>query len=328
MAIVLFLYYIIFCPHIFIKNDHKKEGTIMEYMQEASFCDVTAFTLESLTTAYNEQTVLFAKALVYDKGNGLRLNLGGYEAFMPSEEVYLSFDNVCIKEAAIATRVNKFICFLITDIKEQNGNTIFYISRKKAQQIAFDNYVSSLENGQIIPCTVTHIDRFGVFCDIGFGISALLPIDFISVSRIQSPHDRFCVGQQIFVCVKSMDKNGRIVLSHKELLGTWLENAELFVAGTNTAGIVRSVEPYGIFIELAPNLAGLAENCEGIEIGDVVNVYIKNILPDKMKLKLVIMSTLKNENFNPETKYFHTDGRISHWKYSTENCMKIIETVF
>lgn len=300
----------------------------MEYMQETNYCTATAFTAESLAEAYAKKTVLFAKALVYDKGNGLRFNLGGYEAFMPSDEVYLSFDEFPVKEAAVATRVNKFVCFIITDMGEQNGNTLFYISRKKAQTLAFDNYISKLPTGQIIPCTVTHIDRFGVFCDIGFGISALLPIDFISVSRIQSPNDRFCVGQQIYTCIKSVDKNGRIVLTHKELLGTWLENVEFFKAGTNTTGLVRSIEPYGIFIELAPNLAGLAEICEGIEIGDLVNVYIKNILPDKMKIKLVIMSTLKNDSFPPQTKYFHTDGRISHWKYSTENCVKTIETIF
>ncbi|MEG0019640.1 MAG: S1 RNA-binding domain-containing protein [Oscillospiraceae bacterium] len=300
----------------------------MEYIQEANYSEITAFTLDSLKQAYAQGTVLFAKALVYDKGNGLRFNLGGYEAFMPAQEVYLSFDESPIKEAAIATRVNKFVCFIITDIMEENGTVLIYISRKKAQQLAYDNYISQLSPGDILPCTVTHIDRFGVFCDIAYGISALLPIDFISVSRIQSPSDRFSVGQQIFACIKSLDKNGRIVLSHKELLGSWLENAEYFTNGMNTTGIVRSIEPYGIFIELAPNLAGLAENCEGIAIGDVVNVYIKNILPDKMKIKLVIMSTLQNPNFSPEIKYFHTDGRISHWKYSTENCMKIIETIF
>lgn len=300
----------------------------MEYLQEANINFPSEFTLESLTDAFETGKVMFSKALVYNKGKGLMFNLGGYEAFMPNEEVYLSFDNKCIKEAAIATRVNKFVCFIITNIKKQKGQYVFEISRKKAQQQAYDDYISKLNPGDIVTCTVTHIDNFGVFCDIGYGISALLPIDFISVSRIQSPADRFEVGQKICACIKSIDENGRIVLTHKELLGTWLENASFFQVGTTTTGIVRSVESYGIFIELAPNLAGLAETCEGIQVGDIVNVYIKNILPDKMKVKLVIMSTIKDEKFCPQIKYFHTDGRISHWKYSTENCMKIIETVF
>ena len=300
----------------------------MEYMQEMNIETASVFTLQTLLDAYREQTVLFAKALVYDKGNGLKFNLGGYEAFMPNCQVYLSFDNDNIKEAAIATRVNKFVCFVITNVTRNGAEYYFEVSRKKAQQQAFDNYVSKLKSGDIIPCCITHIDRFGAFCDIGYGISALLPIDFISVSRIQSPADRFYVGQNIYACIKSCDDNGRIVLSHKELLGTWLENAAYFKAGTSTTGIVRSIENYGIFIELAPNLAGLAESCEGIEPGDVVNVYIKNILPDKMKIKLVIMSTLKEETYLPQIKYFKISGHIDHWKYSTENCSKLIETHF
>ena len=297
----------------------------MEYMQETNITAPSPFCLESLLDSYENGEVLFARALVYDRGKGLRFNLGGYEAFMPNNEVYLSFEKGCIKEAAIATRVNRFVCFVITDVKRKGSEYIFEISRRKAQQLAYDNYISKLCPGAVIPCCVTHIDRFGVFCDIGYGISALLPIDFISVSRIQSPADRFTVGQNIYACIKSCDANGRIVLTHKELLGTWLENAAYFRAGTTTTGIVRSIESYGIFIELAPNLAGLAESCEGIEIGDVVNVYIKNILPE---IKLVIMSTLKGEQFFPEIRYFQTDGTVKHWKYSTENCHKNIETYF
>ena len=300
----------------------------MEYMQEMNVTTASVFTLETLLDACRNQTVLFAKALVYDRGKGLKFNLGGYEAFMPNSEVYLSFDGDNIKEVAIATRVNKMVCFVITDVMQNGAEYYFEISRKKAQQQLFDGYINKLQCGDIIPCCVTHIDRFGAFCDVGYGISALLPIDFVSVSRIQTPADRFFVGQNIYACIKSIDDCGKIVLTHKELLGTWLENAAYFKAGTSTTGIVRSIEDYGIFIELAPNLAGLAECCEGIEIGDVVNVYIKNILPDKMKIKLVIISTLKEEKFLPEIKYFITEGRIKHWKYSTENCNKLIETVF
>lgn len=300
----------------------------MEYMLETNITSSSVFTLEKLIDAYKKSTILFAKALVYDKGKGLKFNLGGYEAFMPCQEVYLSFDENNIKEAAVVTRVNKFVCFVITAVKQNGAEYFFEISRKKAQQIAYDNYISKLKCGDIIPCGITHIDKFGAFCDIACGISALLPIDFISVSRIQSPSDRFCEGQNIFACIKTCGCDGRIVLSHKELLGTWLENASYFKAGTSTTGIVRSIENYGIFIELTPNLAGLAELCDGVNVGDAVNVYIKNILPDKMKIKLVIISTIKEDAFLPEIKYFKTNGNIKHWRYSTENCNKLIETFF
>lgn len=74
----------------------------------------------------------------------------------------------------------------------------------------------------MIPCTVTHIENFGAFCDVGCGISALLPIDCLSVSRIASPADRVTVGQQLLCAIKNRDEQDRIVLTLRELLGTWV----------------------------------------------------------------------------------------------------------
>ncbi|MEG2193010.1 MAG: S1 RNA-binding domain-containing protein [Oscillospiraceae bacterium] len=300
----------------------------MEYMQEVNILPNQNLNIDYLRRAAKENEVLCSKALVYERGIGLRFNLGGYEAIMPTDEVSFLPDGTSVKEAAIVTRINKNVCFVIKSVDEGGNEPVFYISRRLAQKQAYDNYINHLRVGDIIPCCVTHIDSFGVFCDIAYGISALLPIDFISISRIQTPADRFEVGQNIYVCIKSIDPSGRIVLSHKELLGSWLENAQMFCAQSTCAGVVRSIEDYGIFIELMPNLAGLAENCEGIQVGDVVNVYIKSILPDKMKIKLVIMSTLKNTDYAVQVKYFISQGHISRWRYSTDNSVKLIETVF
>ena len=58
----------------------------------------------------------------------------------------------------------------------------------------------------------------------------------------------------------------------------------------NVKGIVRETEKNknGIFIELTPNLVGMAEYSEGLEYGQEVNVYIKKIDKDKRKVKLSI----------------------------------------
>lgn len=98
--------------------------------------------------------------------------------------------------------------------------------------------------------------------------------------------------------IKSIE-NGRISLSHKELLGTWEENANSFCAGETVAGIVRSVENYGAFVELAPNLAGLAESKDGVKAGQQASVYIKSIIPEKMKIKIIIIDTF-DYKYNPQ----------------------------
>ncbi|MBP3596411.1 MAG: hypothetical protein J6J60_03290 [Clostridia bacterium] len=56
-------------------------------------------------------------------------------------------------------------------------------------------------------------------------------------------------------------------------------------------GIVKECDKYknGIFIELKPNLVGLAEYKEGYEYGQEVNVYVRKINKDKKKIKLLIV---------------------------------------
>ena len=58
---------------------------------------------------------------------------------------------------------------------------------------------------------------FGAFCDIGAGISALLPVDSIGV-RIH-PQCKFTINQNIRAIIKSFDSDGRVSVP-KGLLGT------------------------------------------------------------------------------------------------------------
>ena len=139
---------------------------------------------------------------------------------------------------------------------------------------------------------------------------------------------RVQVGQQLLCAIKNRDVQGRIVLTLRELLGTWSENAACFAAGETVVGIVRSVEEYGVFIEIAPNLAGLAEADSTLRPGQAVSVYIKNILPDKMKIKLVVVNKNLGQPLRFEPHYFVTRGRLKRWTYSTPQSRKQIETVF
>ena len=187
--------------------------------------------------------------------------------------------------------------------------------------------ISQRKIGDIIEAKVTHLESFGAFCDIGCGNIALLPIDAISVSRISHPSDRFSVGDGIRVIIKSIAEDGKITLSHKELLGTWEENAALFSAGQTVTGVVRSVEDYGVFVELTPNLAGLAEPREDVFIGQRASVYIKSIIREKMKIKLIIIDSF-DAVYSPEIKYFYTGDSLDNWDYSPEDCCKRISTRF
>lgn len=283
---------------------------------------------EKLFEAMQKRKILEAKALVCDRAHNLHLNLGGVKAVIPREEGALGIREGRVRDIAVISRVNRPVCFVITDITaDENGNPLAVLSREKAQRMCFENYIDTLMAGDIVDAKVSRLETFGVFADIGCGIAALMPIDTISVSRIVHPRERFEAGMDIKAVIKSIE-NGRISLSHKELLGTWKQNADMFTQGETVTGIIRSVESYGSFVELTPNLAGLAEPYPEAEEGMQASVYIKSIIPNKMKIKLIIIDTFPY-NYSPkQPEYFISESHIDRFRYSPEGSTRVVETVF
>lgn len=274
----------------------------------------------SLFAAKEEGRLLEAVPQMCDPSLSLHFDLGPMRGVMPMEEVCREVEGVTTRSIGVISRVGKPCVFLVESIGEEGGEPVARLSRKKAQERCLTEHLDLLEEGDVLPAKVTHFEPFGAFCDIGCGIASLLSIDCISVSRIAHPSDRFSLGEHILCAVKERDDRllgtrGRIRLTHKELLGTWEENAARFSAGQTVMGMVRSVESYGIFIELAPNLAGLAEWREGVRVGDGCSVYIKSILPAKMKIKLVLIDTFPTSRPLTKTEYFIREGSVRDFFY-------------
>lgn len=273
--------------------------------------------------------IVEAPCMICDSRHNLIVDLGEIRGIIPREEGALGITEGYTKDIALISRVNKPVCFIVKGFtQDEFGKECALLSRREAQERCRNEFVQKLSAGDVISARVTHLEQFGCFVDIGCGIPSLIPIDLISVSRISHPSDRFSVGMDIKAVVKALEGD-RIFLSHKELLGTWLQNAQLFENGETVTGIARSIEEYGVFVELTPNLAGLAEPRADITVNRHVSVYIKAIIPEKMKVKLIIVNS-GDYSITHEAKinYFINSGHIDKWVYSTENSQKIIETDF
>ena len=287
-----------------------------------------AFTPSALTEAQSKQTVLESTVTMCDAEHNLIVDLGCMRGIIPREEGAVGISDGSTRDIALISRVGKPVSFVITDIKvDEFGRPCAYLSRKCAQELCKKYITGSKKTGDVINAKVTHLESFGAFCDIGCGNAALLPIDAISVSRISHPSDRFRVGDDIRVIIKSISDDGRITLSHKELLGTWEENAAMFSPGQTVTGVIRSVEDYGVFVELTPNLAGLAEPRPDVFIGQQASVYIKSIIREKMKIKLIIIDSFDSD-YTPPIKYFFSGDKLEEWDYSPNDCFKRISTRF
>lgn len=293
---------------------------------------------EALERAYRTGQILEATALLCDNRMRLHVDLGCMRGIIEREEAVWCRPTESIKDIAVITRVGKPVAFKIIGFREEQGERVALLSRRLAQSECASAFLSGLMPGDIIPAKVTHLENYGAFVDVGCGISSLLSIDCISVSRITHPRDRLACGMQIFVAVKSIDTElKRIFVTMKELLGTWTENAARFEAGQTVTGRVRSIESYGIFVELTPNLAGLAELRGNVgtpvrtAVGDLAAVYIKSILPERMKIKLVIIDSHQDLERPCIPKYFIDPSKTKHidyWEYSPVCSTRLIETVF
>ena len=310
-------------------NRYTPEGSRISSYENKEYTSSRA----GLERALERQVILEAPAIMCDHNFNLHVSLGGgVIGLIPRDECEFSRCGEEVKDIAILTRVGKPVCFKVTGFGKDNGyGTVAYLSRAAAQRECYLNYVSDLFAGDIIPVKVTHIEGFGAFVDIGCGIISLLSIDCISVSRISHPSARLSVGDKLYAVVKSTDERGRVYVTERELLGSWEENAARFSEGQTVRGIIRSVESYGIFVELTPNLAGLAEYKEGVYPEQSAAVYIKSIIPEKMKIKLIIIDSADEPAHESALEYYIDPTKTTHidsWKYSPPTSKRVIESVF
>ena len=279
-----------------------------------------SYTLAELQSAMESRAVLEGTVQRCDADLNLYLQLGSVSARIPKEEVTAPWISGADRDIAVLSRVGKAVCFTVDTVAAAKGAPQAVLSRRKAQEITMEEMLRELKPGSVVAGRVVRTEPFGAFVDIGRGIVALLPTEYISAARIRHPNQRFRVGQKILAAVKVFDRAAkRITLTHKELLGTWLENASRFSVGDTVRGTVRGVMDYGCFVELAPNLSGLTDRREDLHEGDAVSVTLRSIRPERMKIKLQVIEVLPEPAEPKPPVYQITDGVLDRWVYSPAN---------
>ena len=185
-------------------NKYMPEGSLISTLKNREYTS----SLEGLEAARERGVILEAGVMLCDHNFNLHIDISpGIRAIMPREEVQYVKEGEEIKDIAVLTRVGKSVCFKVKGFERSaTGDIIAILSRRAAQMECMSNYISTLVPGDIIPTKITHLESFGAFVDIGCGITSLLSIDSISVSRISHPSVRLSVGDMIYTVVKSIDR--------------------------------------------------------------------------------------------------------------------------
>ncbi len=134
------------------------------------------------------------------------------------------------------------------------------------------------------------LSHIGAFIKLSGDQVGILYKEEISNVRIANPRDKVKVGDRITVLVKKCDKDtGKLVFSLKDIDYSWQKYSSEICEGTTIVGIVRNKYKTGLFVEIMPNILGLANYKTGVSYGDRVEVLIKKVFPDAHKIKLEIL---------------------------------------
>ena len=143
------------------------------------------YTISEIEDAIKNERILRSRVSRCNYRNTLILDIGN-EIFGEIDFVELEYhkDNSLPRLAAATGRMGKIVSYVPTRIeKDENNKYKVICSRKKAQLLCLENYISKLRPGDIIDAQKIATDIYGVFVDIGCGIVALLKTRDISATH-------------------------------------------------------------------------------------------------------------------------------------------------
>ncbi|PHS57814.1 MAG: 30S ribosomal protein S1 [Sulfurimonas sp.] len=158
---------------------------------------------------------------------------------------------------------------------------------------------SELDEGDTITVTVSNIEAYGVFVDLGNDIEGFLHISEISWNKnVKNPNDYLTVGEEIDVEVIEINPNThKLRVSLKRLLPKpFDEFMKNFKEGDIVTGIVTSLTDFGAFVRIE-GVEGLLHNqdiswdkgvkCKDVlKSGEEVEVKIAKINNEDQKISL------------------------------------------
>ena len=188
---------------------------------------------------------------------------------------------------------------LVKVIKYDNEKKHLSLSIKAAMPDPWDEIKDGLEVGDTIKVTVSNIEPYGAFVDLGNDIEGFLHISEISWDKnIKNPKAHISEGEELDVEVIEIDaKDRRLRVSLKNLLKKPFDEFKAkFKEGDVTKGVVTSVTNFGAFVKIGA-VEGLLHNedaswdrndkCKDLfKVGDEVEVKIIKIDSNDQKISL------------------------------------------
>jgi small subunit ribosomal protein S1 len=192
----------------------------------------------------------------------------------------------------------------------------------------WDNVEARYPQGSMHKGEVVNVMNYGAFVKLEPGIEGLVHISEMSwVKRVNHPQDLVKIGQEIDVCVLSVDREGeQMSLGMKQTQkNPWEQVQERYPIDKVVRGKVRNLTNYGAFIELEEGIDGLlhvsdmswtrkiSHPSEMLEKGDEVECKILAVDTERRRIALG-MKQMNNDPWTTDIPSRYQPGQVVHGK--------------
>ncbi|MGQ7296060.1 30S ribosomal protein S1 [Quadrisphaera sp. KR29] len=283
-----------------------KEGRLILSKKRAQY-ERAWGTIEKLK---DEDGVVTGTVIEVVKG-GLILDIG-LRGFLPASLVEMR------RVRDLAPYVGQQLEAKIIELDKNRNNVV--LSRRawleETQSAVRQNFLQTLQRGQVRPGVVSSIVNFGAFVDLG-GVDGLVHVSELSWKHIDHPSEVVEVGQEVKVEVLDVDMDReRVSLSLKATQeDPWQQFARTHAIGQVVPGKVTKLVPFGAFVRVEEGIEGLVHISELAErhvelpeqvvnVGDDIFVKVIDIDLERRRISLSLKQAnqgvdLESEDFDP-----------------------------
>jgi small subunit ribosomal protein S1 len=255
---------------------------------------------DKIKELFTQGTVLSVKVLDANKG-GLITRVENVPAFIPVSQLSPNnYPRVAGGEKSkihekLKTLVGTALDVKIIDVNEDEEKIV--VSEKAVWETKQESVLAKYKIGDAVEGAVTAVTDFGAFVRFEENLEGLVHISEIAWQRIDHPRDVLKVGDRVRAEIINIE-GSKIFLSMKKLVeDPWKLVAAKYKVGQSVKGKVLKINPFGLFVELDPDIHGLAHISELANkpvkdvneiarIGDEFDFRIINIDPDNHRLGL------------------------------------------
>jgi len=258
-------------PHALLTVGDEIDATVIDLDNEFGELELSLKgagrkkTWDRLKELFTSGATVSIRIVEANKG-GLIVRLEGLSGFLPVSQ--LSPEHYPRVQGGEKTRILEKLKELvgtemdvkIIDANEEEGK--FIVSEKAVWETRQESVISKYKIGDEVEGTVTAVTDFGAFVKFDANLEGLVHISEIAWQRIDNPRDVLKIGDRVRAEILNID-GSKIFLSMKKLQDDpWKHVEQKYKVGQWVKGRVLKINPFGLFVELDPDIHGLAHISE------------------------------------------------------------------